>query len=78
LKDVGRGGLPQDAQVASVRLMKKLRSVSVSTASAAAGAKKLGQPVPDSNLVSERKSGLPAAGAAIRPPHGARFQRWPG
>ena len=39
--------------------MKNERSVSVATAFALAGAKKLGQPVPDSNLVSDRKSSLP-------------------
>ena len=45
--------------MASVRVMKNDRSVSVSIASGPAGAKKLGQPVPDSNLVSERKSSAP-------------------
>ena len=34
-------------------------SVSVATASDEAGAKKLGQPVPESNLASERKSSVP-------------------
>jgi hypothetical protein len=34
-------------------------SVSVATAAGSAGAKKLGQPVPDSNLVSDRKSSVP-------------------
>ena len=39
--------------------MKKLRSSSVSTASSAAGAKKLGQPEPESNFSSERNSSEP-------------------
>jgi hypothetical protein len=34
-------------------------SVSVATAEGSAGAKKLGQPVPDSNFVSDRKSSFP-------------------
>jgi hypothetical protein len=34
-------------------------SVSVATAARSAGAKKLGQPVPDSNFVSDRKSSVP-------------------
>jgi len=38
--------------------MKKLRSVSVSTASSS-GAQKLGHPVPLLNFVSEEKSGCP-------------------
>ena len=41
--------------------MKRLSSASVSTASAAAGAKKLGQPVPESNFASELNSGSPQA-----------------
>ena len=36
-----------------------LRSVSVRTAPSAIGFQKLGQPVPDSNFVSELKSSLP-------------------
>ena len=47
--------------------MKNERSVSVSTAASSTGAKKLGQPVPDSNLVSDRNSGGAAAGAAVGP-----------
>jgi hypothetical protein len=39
--------------------MKKEPSVSVATAAGSAGAKKLGQPVHDSNFVSERKSSVP-------------------
>jgi hypothetical protein len=39
--------------------MKNERSVSVATAFALAGAKKLGQPVPDSNFVPESKSSAP-------------------
>jgi hypothetical protein len=39
--------------------MKNDRSVSVSTADASAGSKKEGQPVPDSNFVSDRKSSAP-------------------
>jgi hypothetical protein len=35
------------------------RSISVATASVAIGAKKLGQPVPDSNFASERNSSAP-------------------
>ena len=50
---------PQAAQFASVRVMNNERSVSVATASPLAGAKKLGQPVPDSNFVSERNSSVP-------------------
>src|ERR1035437_2387300 len=47
---------PQVAHVASVRVMKKERSVSVETAAGSTGAKKLGQPVPDSNFASDPKS----------------------
>ena len=39
--------------------MNSERSVSVATASGSAGAKKLGQPVPDSNFASERNSSAP-------------------
>lgn len=39
--------------------MKKLSSGSVATFSAAAGAVKLGQPVPESYFSSERNSGAP-------------------
>jgi len=45
--------------MASVRVIKSERSVSVATAVGSAGAKKLGQPVPDSNFVSEPKSSVP-------------------
>ena len=47
---------PHVAHVASVRVMKMERSVSVATAAGFAGAKKLGQPVPDSNFASDPKS----------------------
>jgi hypothetical protein len=39
--------------------MKRLSSVSVSTLSGWAGAEKLGQPVPLSNLVADVNRGLP-------------------
>ena len=39
--------------------MKKLRSVFVSTAVPSMGFQKLGQPVPESNLVPDAKSGAP-------------------
>jgi hypothetical protein len=39
--------------------MNSERSVSVATAAGSAGAKKLGQPVPDSNLASDRNSSAP-------------------
>jgi hypothetical protein len=39
--------------------MKKARSVSVSTALSATGSVKLGQPVPESNLVSDENSSWP-------------------
>ena len=45
--------------------MKNDRSVSVATAAGSAGAKKLGQPVPDSNFASEREKLGAAAGAAV-------------
>ena len=41
--------------------MNMLLSALVSTASLLAGSKKLGQPVPESNLVSELKSSFPQA-----------------
>ncbi len=41
--------------------MPRLASLSVSTRSPAIGAEKLGQPVPDSNLVSEENSSSPQA-----------------
>ncbi len=47
------------AHSASVRLMNQERSVSVATASGFAGAKKLGQPVPDSYFASDRNSSVP-------------------
>jgi hypothetical protein len=43
----------------STRFIQSDRSTSVSTASVEAGAKKLGQPVPESNFVSELKSSAP-------------------
>src|SRR6185369_4851277 len=43
----------------SVRFMPNAPSVSVWTFSSAIGAQKLGQPVPDSNLVSELNNALP-------------------
>jgi hypothetical protein len=39
--------------------MKRLLSASVFTFSSLIGDQKLGQPVPDSNFVSELKSGVP-------------------
>jgi hypothetical protein len=39
--------------------MKRLRSVSVSTLLSAIGAVKLAQPEPESNFVSDEKSGWP-------------------
>ena len=53
------------------------RSTSVSTASPAIGAVKLGQPVPESNLVSDENSSAPQPGAGVRRvivrvPEGAR------
>ena len=47
------------AHIASVRVINNDRSVSVATAPRSAGAKKLGQPVPDSNFVSDRNSSAP-------------------
>ena len=52
-------GTRATGDVASVRTMNQDRSVSVSTAEASAGSKNDGQPVPDSNLVSLRKSSAP-------------------
>jgi hypothetical protein len=45
--------------MASVRVMNHERSVSVAIAPGSTGAKKLGQPVPESNLASGLNSGLP-------------------
>ena len=50
---------PQAAQMTSVRIIPWLVSVSVTTLSSAAGSTKLGQPVPESNFASERKSSAP-------------------
>ena len=50
---------PQRAQTTSVRLMPCDWSSRSSTASATAGSVKLGQPVPESNLVSESNSSAP-------------------
>ena len=50
---------PQLRHRASVRTMPWLTSVSSSTASGSSAWKKLGQPVPDSNLVSDENSGAP-------------------
>ena len=50
---------PQLRQRASVRTMPWLVSVSSSTASESRAWKKLGQPVPDSNFVSDENSGAP-------------------
>src|ERR1035437_1535981 len=47
----------QRRHITSVRTLKKLRSSSVFTAFGAIGCQKLGQPVPESNFVSELKSG---------------------
>ena len=52
---------PQRAQTTSVRRIIRLLSGRVSTASLSAGSKKLGQPVPESNLVSALNSSLPHA-----------------
>jgi hypothetical protein len=41
--------------------MKRLRSSSVSTLPSSRGAQKLGQPVPESYLVSDAKRGVPQA-----------------
>src|SRR5271168_5414177 len=49
----------QRAQMASVRVIPKLRSLSVATLSANSGCEKLGHPVPESNFASELKSGVP-------------------
>src|SRR3954470_14414353 len=43
----------------SVRVMNQLRSLFSVTASFDTGCPQLGQPVPDSNLVSDEKSGCP-------------------
>ena len=43
----------------SVRVMNQLRSLFSATASFETGCQKLGHPVPESNLVSEEKSGWP-------------------
>ena len=56
---------PQRAQVTSVRTIPRLRSSCSSTASATAGSVKLGQPVPESNFVSELNSSRPAGPAAV-------------
>jgi hypothetical protein len=45
--------------VTSVRVMPWLVSVSVTTLSRPAGSTKLGQPEPESNFASERKSSAP-------------------
>jgi len=52
--------------------MNRLRSVVVSTAPSS-GEKKLGQPVPLSNFVSDENSGRPSAGAREGP--GSLFPR---
>ena len=49
----------QRLHITSTRRIPSARSSSVSTASLAKGAEKLGQPVPDSNFVSESNSSLP-------------------
>src|SRR5712671_6007332 len=49
---------PHFLHITSVRFMPNVLSVSVSTFSSAIGAQKLGQPVPDSNFVSELNSAL--------------------
>ena len=53
----------QREQSTSVRRIRKLLSASVSTDSSSIGRSKLGQPVPESNLLSELNSGLPAGHA---------------
>ena len=50
---------PHRAQVASTRVIPKLRSVCSVIAPSRIGSKKLGYPVPDSNFVSELKSSAP-------------------
>src|SRR3954452_8990686 len=50
---------PQLRQTTSVRRMNSELSDRVSTAAATAGSVKLGQPVPESNLVSEENSSAP-------------------
>ena len=52
---------PQRAQTTSVRTIPRLRSSCSSTASATAGSVKLGQPLPESNFVSELNSSSPQA-----------------
>jgi len=58
---------PQRPQETSVRAMPWLWSVSVSTASSLTGSQKLGQPVPESYLVAERKRVAPQAAQAYVP-----------
>ena len=50
---------PQLRQITSVRSMPHERSSRSSTASATAGSVKLGQPVPESNFVSDENSSAP-------------------
>ena len=50
---------PHDAHSTSVRTIPWLVSVLVTTLSSDAGSKKLGQPEPESNFASERKSSAP-------------------
>ena len=50
---------PHRRQTTSDRDMKKLRSCFSATFSLEKGAKKLGHPVPESNLVSDLNSGSP-------------------
>src|ERR1700730_11068114 len=64
----------QRAQWTSVRVMKRLLSVVVATASSS-GFQKLGQPVPLSNLVSDENNGCPHA-AHLNVP--SRFSEWSG
>ena len=47
---------PHDVHVTSIRCMKRLESSWSSTASDEAGSQKLGQPVPESYVSSERNS----------------------
>src|SRR5579864_3149182 len=58
---------PHLRQETEIRLMPKLMSSVVSTFCSAIGSQKLGQPVPDSNFVSERKRAVPQQMQRYRP-----------
>ena len=53
------GSVRQALHSTSVRTIHRVRSVSSTTFSGSTGWWKLGQPVPESNLVSESNSGVP-------------------